>query len=66
MGKVVEELVDRNRSRLDVKRLVRILGRKNRPHHRKKKTRDWQVTVERPSYDLTIFKIHCGKVALKI
>ncbi|MFL6449675.1 MAG: hypothetical protein ACJ746_18635 [Bryobacteraceae bacterium] len=66
MGKVVEALVDRNRNRLDVKRLITILGRKNRPHHHKKKTKDWQVTVERPSYDLTIFKIHCGKVALKI
>ena len=66
MGKVVEALVDRNRSRLNVKRLTTILGRKNRPHHRKRKTKDWQVTVERPSYDLTIFKVYCGKVALKI
>lgn len=49
-----------------MKRLITILGRKNRPHHHKKKTKDWQVTVQRPSYDLTIFKIHCGKVALKI
>jgi hypothetical protein len=66
MGKVVEALVDRNRRRMDVKRLRTILGRKNRPHHRKKKTAHWQVTVERPAYDLTIFKIHCGNVALKI
>jgi len=66
MGNVVEALVDRNRSRLNVKRLTTILGRKNRPHHRKRKTKDWQVTVERPSYDLTIFKVYCGKVALKI
>lgn len=66
MGKVVEALVDRNRSRLDVKRMTTILGRKNRPHHRKKKTKHWQVTVERPNYDLTIFKVHCGKIALKI
>ena len=66
MGKVVEALVDRNRTRMDVKRLRTILGRRNRPHHRKKKTAHWQVTVERPEYDQTIFKIHCGKVALKI
>jgi hypothetical protein len=31
-----------------------------------KRLKDWQVTVERPSYDLTIFKVHCGKLALKI
>jgi hypothetical protein len=66
MGRVVEALVDRNRTRMDVKRLRTILGRKNRPHHRKKKTARWQITVERPTYDLTVFKIHCGKVALKI
>ena len=65
-GQVVEALVDRNRTRLDVKRLRTILGRKNRPHHRKNKTAHWQVTVERPAYDLTILKIHCGKVALNI
>ena len=25
-----------------------------------------QIVLERPSYDLTIFKLYCGKVALKI
>jgi hypothetical protein len=24
------------------------------------------IRVERPAYDLTIFKVHCGKIALKI
>ena len=24
------------------------------------------ITIERPSYDLTIFKVYCGKMALKI
>lgn len=67
MAQVVEGLVDRNRARLDVKRLRTILGRKNRPHYRKtKKSPQLQVTVERPAYDLTIFKVYCGKVALKI
>src|SRR5262249_9438432 len=26
----------------------------------------WEVAVERPVYDLTIFKLHCGKLTLKI
>ena len=25
-----------------------------------------EVAVERPTYDLTIFKLHCGKLTLKI
>jgi hypothetical protein len=51
---------------MNVKRLKTILGRKNRPHHRKKKPAQWQITIERPNYDLTIFKVYCGKMALKI
>jgi hypothetical protein len=51
---------------MNVKRLKTILVRKNRPHHRKKKPAPWQITIERPSYDLTIFKVYCGKMALKI
>ena len=66
MQQVVEALVDRNRTRMNVKRLKTILGRKNRPHHRKKKPARWQITIERPNYDLTIFKVYCGKMALKI
>ena len=26
----------------------------------------WEVAVERPTYDLTVFRLHCGKLALKI
>ena len=67
MSQVMEGLVDRNRVRMDMKVLKTILGRKERPHRRKgRKLADWHVTVERPSYDLTIFKLHCGKLALKI
>jgi len=67
MSAVLEALVDRNRVRMNVPRLKTILGRKNRPHLKKqKRLTAWQVTVERPSYDLTIFKVHCGKLALKI
>ena len=66
MAQVMDALVDRNRSRLDVKRLRTILGRKNRPHCRKKKSPQLQVTVERPAHDLTVFKVYCGNLALKI
>ena len=67
MEQVVEALVDRNRSRLNVERLKTILGRKNRPHaSKKKKSAQLQIVVERLTYGLTIFKVYCGKVALKI
>jgi hypothetical protein len=67
MERVMEALVDRNRSRMDVERPKRILGRKARPHVRKKrKPTQLQVVVERLQYGLTIFKVYCGKVALKI
>jgi hypothetical protein len=67
MAQVAEALVDRNRTRMDVERLKTILGRKVRPHARKKrKSPQLQVVVERLTYGLTIFKVYCGKVALKI
>jgi hypothetical protein len=52
MSAVLDALVDRNRVRMNVPLLKTIFGRKNRPH-----LTAWQVTVERPSYDLTIFKV---------
>ena len=67
MGHVMEALVDRNRVRMDIKMLKTILGRKHRPPTwRRRKLEDWHITVERPSYDLTIFKVHFGKLALKM
>lgn len=67
MVRILESLVDRNRVRMDIGLLKTILGRNKRPYVKKqKRLKAWQVTVERPSYDLTIFKVHCGKLVLKI
>ena len=54
--------------RLDLKTVRTILGYQRRPRYRKrkKKSAEWEVAVERPAYDLTIFKLHCGKLTLKI
>ena len=43
-------------------------GHKHRPKNRRrtKRSAEWEVAVERPTYDLTIFKLHCGKLTLKI
>ena len=68
MDQVFQALIDRSRVLLDLKTVQAILGYQRRPkyHQRKKKSAEWEVAVERPTYDLTIFKLHCGKLTLKI
>jgi hypothetical protein len=68
MDQVFQALIDRSRVLLDLKTVKTILGYKHRPKYRKrkKKSSEWEVAVEKPAYDLTIFKLHCGKLTLKI
>jgi len=66
LEQVFQGLIDRTRSRLDVKTLKTILGTKRRPFHRQgRKPPREEVVVERPAYDLTVFKIHFGKITAK-
>lgn len=68
MDQVFQALIDRSRAPLGLQTIKTILGYQRRPKYRKrkKKSAQWEVTVERPTYDLTIFKLHCGKLTLKI
>src|SRR5271165_1175593 len=68
MEQVFQALIDRSRAPLDLKTIKTILGDKGRPKSRPRnmKAAEWEVAVERPTYDLTVFKLHCGKLALKI
>jgi hypothetical protein len=68
MDQVFQALIDRSRAPLDLKTIKTILGSKHRPkcRRRTKRSAEWEVAVERPAYDLTIFKLHCGKLTLKI
>ena len=68
MEQVFQALIDRSRAPLDLKTIKTILGYQRRPRYckRKKRSAEWEVAVERPTYDLTIFKLHCGKLTLKI
>ena len=68
MDQVFQALIDRSRVLLDLKTVRTILGYRRRPRYRKrtKKSAEWEVAVEKPTYDLTIFKLHCGKLTLKI
>src|SRR6201981_489744 len=68
MDEVFQALIDRSRVLLDIQKVKTILGSHHRPkfHWRKNNSAQWEVVVEKPTYDLTIFKLHCGKLTLKI
>src|SRR5215475_11817224 len=63
---VYQGLIDRTRRLLDVPRLKTIFGRKRRP--RKTPARDGRLEkiIDRSVYDLTVFKLHFGKLTLKM
>jgi hypothetical protein len=67
LDQVFQALIDRRRAPLDLKTIKTILGYRRRPRYRRtQRSAEWEVSVERPAYDLTIFKRHCGKLSLKI
>jgi len=68
MDEIFQALIDRTRAPLDLDRIKTIFGDKHRPHRdtRKKNPTRWGVVVETPTYDLTVFKVHYGKMTLKI
>jgi len=68
MEQVFQALIDRSRVLLDLKTVRTILGGRHRPKYRshKKRAAEWEVAVERPTYDLTIFKLNSGSLTLKI
>ena len=63
-----QALIDPSRSLLNLNRVKTIFGAKNRPPHRRRQRNPtrWGVVVETPTYDLTVFKGHYGKMTLKI
>jgi hypothetical protein len=68
MDEIFQALIDRRRGPLNLDRIKTIFGDKSRPHYdkRKKNPTRWGVVVEKPAYDVTIFKVHYGKMTLKI
>ena len=67
MDEVFQALIDRSRVLLDLQKVKTILGSHRRPkfHWRKNNSAQWEVAVEKPAYDLTIFKLHCHLLTLK-
>lgn len=67
LEQVFQGTLDRTRSLLDVKTLKTIFGTKRRPFRCKhNKEPRCEVVVERPVYDLTVFKLHFGKITAKM
>ena len=70
-GRVMEEIfqsvIDRTRRVLDVGTVRTLFGRQRRPNFRRgRKAPRFEVVVERPTYDLIVFKVHCRLLTLKI
>ena len=65
---VFRGLIDRTKARLDLKTVTTIFGYKHRPNTRERTKREprLRVVTEKPTYDLTVFKIHCGSLTLKM
>jgi hypothetical protein len=68
MQQLVQTLIDRTRSWLDVKQVKTIFGAARRPFRHKESHAQprFEVVVEKPEYDLIIFKIHFGKLTVKL
>jgi len=69
LDEVYQGLIDRTRRALDVATLKTIFGKKHRPHQRRRSGSD-TPRIERvlgeSAYDLTVFKLHFGRLTLKI
>jgi hypothetical protein len=66
MDRVFNTVLDRTRTRLDVPVLRTLFGAKARPHRdRASGPPSLAVVIETPRYDLTLFKLHFGRLTLK-
>jgi hypothetical protein len=66
MDRLFNTLVERTRSRLDVPKIRTLFGSKGRPHRPGNDLSPRQaVVIEKPRWNLTIFKVHFGLLTLK-
>jgi hypothetical protein len=67
MERVFDAIVDRTRARIDVPRLRTLFGVGQRPHRPAGAdlSLDQAVVIERPRWNLTLFKVHFGLLTLK-
>ena len=67
MDRLFNTMVDRTRSRLDVPKVRTLFGSKGRPHRKpgQELSARQAVVIEKPRWNLTIFKVHFGLLTLK-
>lgn len=63
---VYQKIIDLTRGRLNIKKLKTIFGKKNRPYKHKSTAPAPEVRIETPDYNMTIFKIHFGRLTVKL
>ncbi len=66
LDEVYQGLIDRTRRLLDVPRLKTIFGRKTRPYKTKAGSGRLEKVIDQSAHDLTVFKLHFGKLTLKL
>lgn len=66
MDTVYQKIIDLTRGRLDIERLKTIFGKKKRPYKNKSTAPAPKVCIETPDYNMTIFKIHFGRLTVKL
>lgn len=69
LEEVYQGLIDRTRRVLDVPTLKTIFGRKHRPHQLRQygdTTPRVELVLDESAYDLTVFKVHFGRLTLKM
>ena len=67
MDRLFNTMVDRTRSRLDMPKVRTLFGSKGRPHRKpgNELSPRQAVVIEKPRWNLTIFKVHFGHLTLK-
>ena len=68
MDQIFESVIDRTRAPLDIKTVKTIFGYKKRPYkiNQEGNLPKIEVVVEKPAYDMTVFKINFNKLTVKI
>ena len=65
MQRLFDTVVDRARSRLDVPKMRTLFGAAQRPRRTRKHSSVIEAAIETPTYDLTVFKLHFGRLTGK-
>jgi hypothetical protein len=67
LDQVFQGVIDRSRGPLDLKTLKTIFGRRSRPRRQAHQPPPRiEAVLETPTYDLTVFKLHFGKLTVKL